>query len=502
MKRKCLAIGIILLFVGTCIIPTTAQNISIDVSDENRLLPSRAENWAEIQKLTSSGEGRTYFGESVSICGNTALIGQLLSEKVYVFTQFNNTWMQQAILLPSDGPLDGHFGWSVSLFGDTALIGASIDEDGKGSAYVFTRTGSNWTQQAKLLAIDNQSNDYFGGSVSLSGDTALIGAIGYGDTGAAYVFTRTGSNWTQQAKLLASDGGAGDWFGYSVSLSGDTALIGAVQDDDCKGAAYIFTRTGTTWAQQAKLIASDGTEGRQFGCSVSLDNNTTLIGAKYDRVCCGSAYIFTRSDDIWTQQAKLIASDGEGNDNFGYSVSLDGSTALIGAVGDGDNGYQSGSAYVFTRTGSTWLLQIKLLALDGSQNDVFGNSVSLSGDIALIGASGAEGESGAVYVFKNFGETSDIKFNFKGGFGVTLWITNYGQVNYTNVPWEISVKGAIFGLINRKMSGTINIAVGETIPVGPLRLFNFAPIKITGKVGNLSKTVTGEIIIILVKIIA
>ena len=451
MKRKCLAIGIILLFVGTCIIPTTAQNISIDISDENRLLPSRAENWAEIQKLTSSGEGRTYFGESVSICGNTALIGQLLSEKVYVFTQFNNTWMQQAILLPSDGPLDGHFGWSVSLFGDTALIGASIDEDGKGSAYVFTRTGSNWTQQAKLLA---------------------------------------------------SDGGAGDWFGYSVSLSGDTALIGAVQDDDCKGAAYIFTRTGTTWAQQAKLIASDGTEGRQFGCSVSLDNNTTLIGAKYDRVCCGSAYIFTRSDDIWTQQAKLIASDGEGNDNFGYSVSLDGSTALIGAVGDGDNGYQSGSAYVFTRTGSTWLLQIKLLALDGSQNDVFGNSVSLSGDIALIGASGAEGESGAVYVFKNFGETSDIKFNFKGGFGVTLWITNYGQVNYTNVPWEISVKGAIFGLINRKMSGTINIAVGETIPVGPLRLFNFAPIKITGKVGNLSKTVTGEIIIILVKIIA
>ena len=171
-----------------------------------------------------------------------------------------------------------------------------------------TTTANNWTEKFNLLASDASTGDYFGGSVSLDGNTAVIGARYDDDQGAnsgsAYVFTNTGSTWTQQAKLIASDGAAEDHFGWSVSLSGDTALIGARYDDDKganSGSVYVFTRSGTTWTQQTKLVASDGAAEDQFGCSVSMNDNTALIGAAWDDdqgTSSGSAYVFTRSGKI------------------------------------------------------------------------------------------------------------------------------------------------------------------------------------------------------------
>ena len=193
--------------------------------------------------------------------------------------------------------------------------------------------------------------------MSIFSDYALIGAYGDGDngsySGSAYVFHRSGSTWSQQAKLIASDGAAFDWFGHSVSISGDYALVGAPDDDDNgsnSGSAYVFQRSGSTWTQQAKLIASDGAADDRFGFSVSISGDYALVGAYGDGdngSASGSAYVFQRSDSTWTQQVKLKASDGAADDVFGYSVSISGDCALVGAYGDDDNGTESGSIYFF-----------------------------------------------------------------------------------------------------------------------------------------------------------
>lgn len=251
----------------------------------------------------------------------------------------------------------------------------------------------NWTEKQKLRPPVPTFG--FGCNVALSGDTALIGAqFEDNHKGAAYVFTRTGTTWIQQAKLLASDGTAEDFFGNAVSLDGDTALIGAKGDADHginTGSVYVFTRTGTNWTQQAKLLASDGAEQDGFGFSVSLSGDTALIGAWHDddkASDSGSAYVFIRTDNNWTQQAKLLASNGAVNDFFGEVVSLYGDTALIGASG-------KDSAYVFTRIGTTWTQQQELGV---------GWHFSISGDTALITHSKYPYQS-SVYVFTRTGTT-------------------------------------------------------------------------------------------------
>ena len=239
----------------------------------------------------------------------------------------------------------------------------------------------------------------------MNGDTALIGAPNDdykgSFSGSAYVFTRSGGTWTQQTKLTADDGAQGDQFGYSVSLYGDTAVIGAFFDDDKgtnSGSAYVFTRSvDGTWTQQTKLTADDGAAADFFGESVSVNGDTAVIGATYIANSVGSAYVFTRSGDTWMQQAKLIASDGAEDDYFGYSVSLYGDTAVIGAPGDDSKG----SAYVFARSGSTWMRRSKMTASDGTATDFFGESVSVYGDTAVIGAVGDDSSKGSAYVFSN-----------------------------------------------------------------------------------------------------
>ncbi len=398
------------------------KNNAINTRISHDLLASMAGGWFEKQKLTYQGAKADYFGCDVAIDGDTALIAAPADDNwngsVYVYTRTGTTWTQQQKLTPSDPGVDDCFGIRIALQGDTALIGADdeFSQDSPGAAYVFTRTGTTWTEQQKLIPPDGDAFDGFC-NVALDTDTAIIGAP-YDDdngvdSGATYVFTRSGDTWTQQAKLFAADPMEGELFGYEVSLDGDTAVMVTYDwwnDTVNPGAAYVFTRMGTTWTQQAKLVGSDTVPGDTFGIDVSLDDDTVIVGAVNDDdqgPYSGTAFVFTRTGTTWTQQAKLLASDGTYWDWFGGSVSLQGDTALIGAADDEDNGAGSGSAYVFTRTGTTWSEQQHLLASDGAAQDNFGWPVYLDGDTAFIGAwyDPAQGpNAGSVYVFTKTSE--------------------------------------------------------------------------------------------------
>jgi len=319
-----------------------------------------------------------------------------------------------AKLLASDASGGDAFGLVVAVAGNTAVIGAPSDADAgssSGSAYVFTRSGTTWTEQAKLTASDAAAGDEFGSDVAINDDTIVIGALSDSDagrsSGSVYVFTRSGTTWTEQGKLTASDAAAGDQFGWSVDVIGNTAVIGAPDDDS--GSVYVFTRTGTTWAEQAKLTASDGDAGDAFGLSLAITGETLLVGAPFDinaGVDNGSVYVFTLTGAAWIEQAKLMASDAAAGDRFGYDIAVTGDTAVIGAVTDDDAGEDSGSAYVFTRSGATWTEQAKLTASDASTGDLFGFSVAINSNMVVIGADlddEAGSDSGAAYVFMRIG---------------------------------------------------------------------------------------------------
>lgn len=381
--------------------------------------------------------------------------------------------VQQAYLKASNAGADDFFGWSVAISGETAVVGAKL-EDGNGSggegndaapnagaAYVFVRSGSNWSQQAYLKASNVGAGDQFGVSVAISGETIVVGAYqeassatgGEGDNsataaGAAYVFVRSGSNWSQQAYLKASNAGAGDQFGYAVAISGETIVVGAHHEDSNAtggegdnsatnaGAAYVFVRSGNAWSQQAYLKASNTEGGDQFGISVGISGDTVVVGAwgedgsatggesNNSATNAGAAYIFTRSGSAWSQQARLKASNAEANDFFGEAVAISGETVVVGAWGEdssatggeSDNSAsESGAAYAFTRNGSVWSQQARLKASNAEANDQVGYAVAISGETVVLGAAGedssamgSEGDNsvsaaGAAYVFTRNG---------------------------------------------------------------------------------------------------
>jgi hypothetical protein len=395
--------------------------------------------WAQQAKLIASdGAFDDRFGCSVAISGNTAIIGAYTDDigpssdqgSAYVFVRTATTWTQQARLTAADGTANDDFGVGVAISGDTAIVGAMLHEVGasanQGAAYVFTRSGTTWTQQARLTAADGTPNDRLGISVAISGDTALAAAyfddVGANpDQGSVYVFTRSDTTWTQQAKLTAADGADSDWFGYSIALSGDTALIGAYLHDvgaaAGQGAAYAFTRSGTTWTQLATFTASDGAAGDNFGRAVALRGDTAVIGSSSDDVGAstdqGSAWVFSRVGSQWIgPDLTLLASDGAALDLFAFSVAFDGDTAIVGAPNDdvGANANQ-GSAYIFVRNpgGTVWTQQAKLTAADGRTNDQFGFSVALSGNTAVVGIPlddwVADVDQGSACVFVRSGTT-------------------------------------------------------------------------------------------------
>jgi len=310
-------------------------------------------SWVQEDKLTASdGATDDRFGNSVSIDGDYVIIGAKGDNSnkgsAYMFKRSGTSWVQEDKLTASDGAAGDSFGQSVSIDGDYTIVGAHNSGDVlQGSAYVFKRSGTSWVQEDKITAFGRVTSRRFGVSVSIDGDYVLVGANRDGSAkGSAYVFKRSGTSWVQEAKITASDGAVGDYFGNSVSIDGDYALVGAYCDDSAKGSAYVFKRSGTSWALENKLTASDGAVGDYFGNSVSIDGDYVIIGAKGDNSNKGSAYVFKRSGTSWAQEDKLTASDGATGDGFGVSVSIDGYIILIGAYADDSF---KGSAYVFKK---------------------------------------------------------------------------------------------------------------------------------------------------------
>ena len=307
----------------------------------------------------------------------------------------------------------GAFGYAVSVSGDgsTAIVGAPQDKHGTGAVWVFIRSGATWVPQGgKMTPTGEVGHGYFGVSIALSedGNEALIGSPkdGKGE-GAAYVFTRSGETWTQQAKLTGKEEIGHANFGRRVSLSSDgqTALMGGYADNANAGAAWVFAYSGEKWAQQGPKLTGSGEAGAgQFGGDVALSGNgeTALIGGPTDNSALGAVWFYARSGAEWiSQDGKLTATSEAGAAEFGRSVSLSdaGGTALIGGPEDGGD---LGAAWIFAFDGEGWGQSSKLTPPPVKGHADFGRDVSLSGNgqAALIGAPKAKlGAGGAAYVF-------------------------------------------------------------------------------------------------------
>jgi len=340
------------------------NSLNLDASNEQIVYASDAEVGDEL-------------GNSCDVYGEYAVVGASKEDtngsnagSVYVYHRLGNTWIQQAKLTASDGEasdlLGGQKG-NLAIYGDTVVVGARDEDTGgsaAGSAYVFVRSGTTWSQQAILRASNAGASDQFATGVAIYKDTIVIGAptedTTASDAGSLYVFTRSGTTWTQRAQLQASNAGASDRLGDSVSIDGDTIIAGAYQEDTTAsdaGSAYIFTGSGATWAQQAQIQASDAAATDYFGYSVSISGNTVVVGARYDDdggSNSGSAYVFVRSGTTWTQQAKLTASDAQASDDFGWNVDIDKDHIVVTAPREDTNASDAGAVYVFSRSGSTW----------------------------------------------------------------------------------------------------------------------------------------------------
>ncbi len=439
--------------------------VRISVDDRSARYPLTVDPFARQAYLKASNTGAgDYFGQSVAISGDTVVVGAIFEDSsatgvngnqsdnagvnsgaAYVFVRNGNYWTQQAYLKASNTGADDDFGKSVAISGDTIVVGADFEDssatgingnqtlnnaNNSGAAYVFVRNGTAWTQQAYLKASNTGAGDLFGSTVAISGDTIVVGAFredssatgvngndadnSATDSGAAYVFTRTGVTWTQQAYLKASNTEATDYFGESVAISGDTIVVGGEGEDSnatgvngnqadnsasIAGAGYVFVRDGTNWSQQAYLKASNTESADSFGYAVAISGDTILVGAlgedssagevngsqnNNNSYGSGAAYVFVRDGTNWAQQAYLKAPSPEVGANFGYAVGLAGGVAVVGAP---FHFSLSGSAHIYTRSGTNWTRQNSYndSNINPNESDLFGRSVAVSGNTVVIG---------------------------------------------------------------------------------------------------------------------
>ena len=328
--------------------------------------------------------------------------------------QPGGSWTEVQKLLASDGVDQDRLGVRVSLDGNTAVIQSDIDsafESGPGAAYVFERQANGtWVEQQKLISADLASGDSFG-SPTIDGDIMILGTPHDDDngsnSGSAYIFERqSDGTWLEVQKLLPSDGAAGEYFGVVSDLDGDTAIISAESDDDNgsgSGSVYVFEQQGNgSWEETAKLLASDGAAGDLFGFQPTIDGDIAVVGARG----ASAAYVFERqSDGSWVEVQKLVPFDGS-TGSFGFDVALEGNTAIISAPDNDENGSRAGAAYLFRQqTNGVWAGILKLLPSDIEEGDFFGGwySVSLSNATAIVASQDDDdfGESsGSVYVFE------------------------------------------------------------------------------------------------------
>ena len=384
----------------------------------------------EDQKLNASiANSSDYFGYSVSVSGNTAVIGTYLDDDAgsdagcaYIFSKVNGVWLEIAKLTASDAVANHWFGYSVSISGDVVVVGAYRDSGDRGAGYVFEKPPGGWvnmTENAKLTATDGTGSDKLGFSVDISGNYVVMGAPEDDDngvnSGSAYVFEMPVGGWsnmTETAKLTSSDGNGSDLFGYSVSISTNTLVIGAHLNDQGavdRGAVYVFEMPGGGWSnatEDAKLLAFDGGGSDWFGYSVAISGDDVIVGAYGDNGLKGSAYIFQKFGANWVStsvSSKVEAYGSLGTDRFGYSVDIQNGTAVVGAPYFDDANVDQGVAYVFQKNDGVWnhrLGSITLKASDGTTDDRSGWSVSVSGGTIFSGAFSSTGfDHGAVYVY-------------------------------------------------------------------------------------------------------
>jgi len=404
-------------------------------------------NWGEVKKLLASNpQHDDQFGRAVTVVGDVAVIGAERDDAAasnagaaYVFERNanggTNNWGEVKKLTASDAKNTDLFGCSVALDGDVAVVGAFEENSGgtdSGAAYVFERNTNggtnNWGQIEKLVASDAQANDEFGWSVAVDGDVVIVGAR-YEDTGgsgagAAYLFERNagGTNtWDEVKKIQASDKHGDLWYGWSVAVAGDVTLIGAPGDDDKgvnAGAAYVMPVSDKTkeFTEAAKRTASDAGANDYFGCSAAVDGDVLIAGAYGENSGgsdAGAAYIFERNFDgmsNWKEVKKIMASDAQADDFFGFSAAVAGDVAVVGAYGEDSGSAEAGAAYVFERNidgTNTWNEVKKLTASDAETDDFFGYSVAVAGDVAIVGALHKNTNAGAAYIFeRNIGGTN------------------------------------------------------------------------------------------------
>ncbi|MBV9958065.1 MAG: VCBS repeat-containing protein, partial [Acidobacteria bacterium] len=371
-------------------------------------------------------------GLSVALNGNTALVASPNHRiaattppgAVAVFQRTGNVWSSQTELLPNEAAFaNATFGTGVALDGDLAVVGAPRYLPGNtGAVYVYKRNGTSWSRQARI--INNNSN--FGSSVAISGDTIIIGDPGVDSAaGAAYIYRLNGSTWELQTTLVGVDRGPSDRFGNSVAIEGNTAVIGVFGDNTDAGfdtgSVYVYARSGTTWTQQAFLTANDAQPFDFFGTSVAISGNTIAIGAYGcdgpSTFETGAAYVFQRSGTTWSRVAKLVATDGKSDDKLGWSIAINGNNIVAGAYYyDLPNRQNTGAAYLFQRSGSFWV-QSSLDFLDnGAPGDLYGNGVAISDNTIISGSPNHDKEDalnyGAAYAYifhPNLRNTNDFE---------------------------------------------------------------------------------------------
>jgi len=391
----------------------------------------------------------------------------------------------ETILRASNLGIDDQFGYSVAISGNYAIVGANR-EDGTsisattndcGAVYIFERDGlGNWTEKTILRASNLGVSDLFGYSVAISGNYAIVGAVvedgtsisaTTNDCGAAYIFERDNSgNWIEKQILRASNLEGGDQFGYSVAISGNYVIVGAQVEDGTSisattnncGAAYIFERDGSgNWTETKILRASNLGANDNFGWSVAISGNYAIVGAWSEdenntsaSFNSGAAYIFERDGSgNWTETKLLRASNFGQNDRFGQSVSISGNYAIVGAHFEeavGGESYDSGAAYIFERDGSgNWTEKTILRASNYSQNDQFGISVSISGNYAIVGAQLEDGTNASITV--NNGAAYIFERNGSGVWSEIriLRASNFGEDDNFGISVAISGTNVIVG---------------------------------------------------------
>ena len=390
--------------VGNAIVTFTVDDgVETKSANVNFYVSSAVIDWTTVtgQQTLTGVLNDGLFGTSVAIDGDTAVVGASEERAAYIYTRSGSTWTQQQKITNSTS--GSQFGSQVAIDGDTLVIAAR----GAATVFVYTRSGNTWSLQQSFQGSDSGSGT-FGQSIDIDGDTIAVGAYffnggGYSISGAAYIFTRSGSTWTQQQRLLAPSPQNNGYFGTTIALSGDSVIVGEFGDNSLQGAAHIFTRSGSTWSHQQEITASGGTNpgNRRFSINLDIDGDTAVVGAYYENFGfspvnteAGAVYIFTRSGSTWTQQQRIGYESIESNKSFAYfgqSISLEGEVVAIGSpFRSTEPSPQYGGVHIYKKgSGSTWTKQSSISTLSSGNDQTsgqFGISVGLSGDTVIVGA--------------------------------------------------------------------------------------------------------------------